>query len=162
MGFKEKKTFFKDEVARYEILKEMERQGISGSDHEKYEELEWRYCKMCKKVVEPTPSQKFLMTKAKLARKIIPKTPTFMMQAGGQVCPHCGARLIPKEIRRNRYCCVFLICLWVIIMIPVFSTLAGPIAGPIGGISFWVLLIGFAIYFKLTVEPRLKKKMHFG
>ncbi len=63
----------KDEAVRYAIAKELERQGSDVSDYKKYKEIEWRYCETCKKVVEPTPSQKFLMIKAKLARNLNPK-----------------------------------------------------------------------------------------
>ena len=161
MTSNKKRRFVKDEVASHEILKEMERQVISVSDHEKFEEMEWRYCRTCKKVVEPTLSKKLLELQLAKRRSKRRRAQSFMVQAGGQVCPFCDERLIPKEIRRNRYCCIFTFCLWVIIII-VLGLFSPNDAGAIGGILLWVILIGFIIYNKLAVEPRLKKKMQFG
>jgi len=157
----------KDEAVRYEITQELERQGISISDHEKYNEIEWRYCKTCKKIVEPNPTKNLLKGQRKLAKKNPSKKQNFLIIAGNQACPYCSNRLIPKELRRFRYYCVFSICLWVIlfsIMFPVLMLLHLPAsyAELVGGISFTGLLIGFGIYSKFILIPRLKKKMQLA
>ena len=157
----------KDEVVRYEITQKLEKQGSTVSDYDKYKEIEWRYCKMCKKIVEPTPTKGLLKAKRKLVRKKHSGGPSFLIQARNQACPHCGKRLIPKELKIYRYYCIFAFCFWVIwasIMFPTFMIANIPTryAEIIGGVSFLGLLIGFSIYSKLILVPRLKKKMQLG
>jgi len=157
----------KDEGVRYEITQELERQGISVSDHEKYNEIEWRYCKTCKKIVEPNPTKNLLKGQRKLAKKNPSKKQNFLIIAGNQACPHCSNRLIPKELRRFRYYCIFAFCFWVIlasIIFPAFSrvNLPASFAELVAGISFTGLLIGFGIYSKFILIPRLKKKMQLA
>ena len=69
-----------------------------------------------------------------------------------------------KEVGPPRYYCIFAFCFWVIwtsIMFPTFiiANIPTSYAEVIGGISFLGLLIGFIVYSKLILEPRLKKKM---
>ena len=145
----------------------MERQGISVSDHENCKKIEWKYCKTCKKIVEPIPTKKWLKAQGKLVKGKRSKKQSFLIQAGNQACPHCSNRLIPKELRRYRYYCIFAICFWVIltsIMFPAFiiMNLPASYAELVGGISFLGLLIGFGIYSKFILIPRLKKKMQLA